>query len=122
MLAIVDGRPLILSLKQALQLFIQHRRDVILRRTRFDLDRAQERAHILEGLKICLDHLDEVIKTIRAAADPDIASTELQSKFGLSDLQAKAVTALTLSRLTPLQRGKIDPGYEGASKTIAYPG
>ena len=71
MLAIVDGRPVVLSLKQALQLFIDHRRDVILRRTRFDLERAQERAHILEGLKICLDHLDEVIKTIRAAADTD---------------------------------------------------
>src|SRR5258708_10643563 len=120
MLAIVDGRPLILSLKQALQLFIQHRRDVILRRTRFDLDRAQERAQILEGLKLCLDHLDEVIKTIRAAADPDIASTQLQSKFGLSDRQAKAVLALTLSRLTKLERGKIDEEYEQVIKTIAY--
>ncbi len=121
MLAIVDGRPLILSLKQALQLFIDHRRNVILRRTRFDLDRAQERAHILEGLKICLDHLDEVIKTIRAAADPDIApSTELQSKFGLSERQAKAVLALTLSRLTRLERGKIDAEYEEVIKTIAY--
>src|SRR5258708_30599567 len=106
MLAIVDGRPLILSLKQALQLFIQHRRDVILRRTRFDLDRAQERAHILEGLKICLDHLDEVIKTIRAAADPDIASTELQSKFALSDRQATAAPAPTPSRRTRPRRWK----------------
>jgi len=120
MLAIVDGRPSILSLKQALQLFIDHRRSVILRRTRFDLERAQERAHILEGLKICLDHLDEVIKTIRAAADPDIASTELQTKFGLSDRQAKAVLALTLSRLTRLERGKIDAEYEEVIKTIAY--
>src|SRR6202011_1098764 len=120
MLAIVDGRPVILSLKQALQLFIDHRRNVILRRTRFDLEKAQERAHILEGLKICLDHLDEVIKTIRAAADPDIASTELQTKFGLSDRQAKAVLALTLSRLTKLERGKIDAEYEEVIKTIAY--
>ena len=120
MLAIVGGRPVVLSLKQALQLFIDHRRDVILRRTRFDLDRAQERAHILEGLKICLDHLDEVIKTIRAAADPDIASTELQSKFGLSERQAKAVLALTLGRLTKLERGKIDAEYEEVIKTIAY--
>src|SRR5438445_5547259 len=85
MLAIVDGRPVVLSLKQALQLFIDHRRDVILRRTRYDLERAQERAHILEGLKICLDHLDEVIKTIRAAADTEVAATQLQTKFGLSD-------------------------------------
>ena len=120
MLAIVDGRPMVLSLKQAIHLFIEHRRDVILRRTRFDLDKAQERAHILEGLKICLDHLDEVIKTIRAAADPEIASTELQSKFGLSERQAKAVLALTLGRLTRLERGKIDAEYEEVIKTIAY--
>src|SRR5579859_7797195 len=99
MLAIVDGRPVVLSLKQAVQLFIDHRRQVILRRTRFDLERAQERAHILEGLKICLDHLDEVIKVIRGASDQDKASTELQTKFGLSERQAKAVLALTLGRL-----------------------
>ena len=120
MLAIVDGRPVVLSLKQALQLFIDHRRDVIIRRTRFDLERAQERAHILEGLKICLDHLDEVIKTIRAAADQDTASTQLQTKFGLSERQAKAVLALTLGRLTRLERGKIDEEYEQVIKTIAY--
>jgi DNA gyrase subunit A len=120
MLAIVDGRPVVLSLKQALQLFVDHRRNVIVRRTRFDLERAQERAHILEGLKICLDHLDEVIKTIRAAADQDIASTQLQQKFGLSERQAKAVLALTLGRLTRLERGKIDEEYEQVIKTIAY--
>src|SRR5213596_1229851 len=120
MLAIVDGRPVVLSLKQALQLFIEHRRDVIVRRTRFDLERAQERAHILEGLKICLDHLDEVIKTIRAAADQDTASTQLQTRFGLSERQAKAVLALTLGRLTRLERGKIDEEYEQVIKTIAY--
>jgi DNA gyrase subunit A len=120
MLAIVDGRPVVLSLKQALQLFVDHRRSVIVRRTRFDLERAQERAHILEGLKICLDHLDEVIKTIRAAADQDIASTQLQQKFGLSERQAKAVLALTLGRLTRLERGKIDEEYEQVIKTIAY--
>jgi DNA gyrase subunit A len=120
MLAIVDGRPVVLSLKQALQLFVDHRRNVILRRTRFDLEKAQERAHILEGLKICLDHLDEVIKTIRAAADQDTASTQLQTKFGLSERQAKAVLALTLGRLTRLERGKIDEEYEQVIKTIAY--
>src|SRR4029077_4611887 len=112
MLAIVDGRPVVLSLKQALQLFIDHRREVILRRTRFDLEKAQDRAHILEGLKICLDHLDEVIKTIRAAADTEVAATQLQTKFGLSDRQARAVLALTLGRLTKLERGKIDEEYE----------
>jgi DNA gyrase subunit A len=120
MLAIVDGRPVVLSLKQALQLFIEHRRDVIVRRTRFDLEKAQERAHILEGLKICLDHLDEVIKTIRAAADTDTASNELQNKFGLSERQARAVLALTLGRLTRLERNKIDEEYEEVIKTIAY--
>jgi len=120
MLAIVEGRPVVLSLKQALQLFIDHRRNVILRRTRFDLERAQERAHILEGLKICLDHLDEVIKTIRAAADQDVAAAQLQTKFGLSERQAKAVLALTLGRLTRLERGKIDEEYEQVIKTIAY--
>jgi DNA gyrase subunit A len=120
LLAIVDGRPVVLSLKQALQLFIDHRRDVILRRTRFDLERAQERAHILEGLKICLDHLDEVIKTIRAAKDTDTAATDLQTKFGLSERQARAVLALTLGRLTRLERSKVDAEYEEVIKTIAY--
>ncbi len=120
MLGIVDQRPVVLSLKQALQLFIDHRREVILRRTRFDLDKAKERAHILEGLKICLDHLDEVIATIRAAADTDVASRQLQEKFGLTERQAKAILALTLARLTRLEREKIDQEYEEVIRTIAY--
>src|SRR5204863_757144 len=120
MLAIVEGRPVVLSLKQALQLFIDHRRDVVVRRTKFDLEKAQERAHILEGLKICLDHLDEVIKTIRAAADTETAASQLQTKFGLSDRQARAVLALTLGRLTRLERNKVDEEYEEVIKTIAY--
>src|SRR4029077_4907609 len=85
-----------------------------------DLEKAQERAHILEGLKICLDHLDEVIKTIRAAADTEVAATQLQTRFGLSERQARAVLALTLGRLTKLERGKIDEEYEQVIKTIAY--
>jgi DNA gyrase subunit A len=120
MLAIVDQRPVVLSLKQALEIFITHRRNVILRRTQFDLDRARERAHILEGLKICLDHLDEVIATIRAASDADNASTQLQEKFGLTERQAKAILALTLARLTRLEREKIDQEYEEVIRTIAY--
>src|SRR5215471_15274151 len=120
MLAIVDQRPVVLGLKQVLQIFIDHRRQVILRRTRFDLERAKERAHILEGLKICLDHLDEVIATIRAAADADTASVQLQSKFGLTERQAKAILALTLSRLTRLEREKVDQEYEEVIRTIAY--
>jgi DNA gyrase subunit A len=120
MLAIVDQRPVVLSLKQALQIFIEHRTAVILRRTRFDLDKARERAHILEGLKICLDHLDEVIATVRAAADTDTASQQLQEKFGLSERQAKAILALTLARLTRLERDKIDLEYQEVIRTIAY--
>src|SRR5262252_6581750 len=120
MLAIVDQRPVVLSLKQALEIFIAHRRDVILRRTRYDLDRARERAHILEGLKICLDHLDEVIATVRASADTETASTQLQEEFGLTERQAKAILALTLARLTRLEREKIDKEYEEVIRTIAY--
>ncbi|MBO0708846.1 MAG: DNA gyrase subunit A, partial [Candidatus Dormibacteraeota bacterium] len=119
-LAIVDWKPQILSLKELLQHFIDHRREVIVRRTRFDLARAQDRAHILEGLKIALDHLDEVIATIRGASDPDDANTQLQSKFGLSDRQSRAILQLTLSRLTRLERGKIDQEYEEVIKLIAY--
>ena len=120
MLAIVDRRPVVLGLKQMLQAFIDHRRDVIVRRTRYDLAKAQERAHILEGLKICLDHLDEVIATIRAAADTPTASDQLQSKFGLSERQAQAILDLRLSRLTQLERSKIDEEYEEVIKLIAY--
>jgi DNA gyrase subunit A len=120
MLAIVDQRPVVLGLKQVLQIFIDHRREVIVRRTRFELDKARERAHILEGLKICLDHLDEVIATIRAAADADTASAQLQQKFGLTERQAKAILALTLARLTRLEREKIDQEYEEVIRTIAY--
>src|SRR5207302_6112961 len=120
MLAIVDGRPVVLGLKQMLQVFIDHRRNVILRRTRVDLERAQERAHILEGLKIALDHLDEVIATIRASRDPETASAELQEKFGLSERQAKAILDLRLQRLTQLERSKIDEEYEEVIKLISY--
>ncbi len=120
MLAIVDQRPVVLSLKQALEVFIEHRREVILRRTRFELAKAQDRAHILEGLKICLDQLDEVIKTIRAAADTDSARSSLQERFGLSERQAQAILELTLRRLTALERQRIDDEYEATIKAIAY--
>lgn len=119
-LAIVDWKPQILSIKELLQHFIDHRREVIVRRTRFDLARAQDRAHVLEGLRIALDHLDEVIATIRGASDPDEANTQLQSRFGLSERQSRAILALTLSRLTRLERGKIDQEYEEVIKLIAY--
>src|SRR2546421_7400332 len=120
MLAIVDQRPVVLGLKQILQIFIEHRRNVILRRTRFELEQAQERAHILEGFKIALDNLDEVIATIRAAADGEAASTDLQSKFGLTERQAKAILHMTLRRLTQLERNKIEAEYEEVIKLMAY--
>src|SRR5437588_4327523 len=120
MLALVDNRPVVLGLKQVLQHFIEHRRTVIVRRTRYDLEQAQERAHILVGFKIALDHLDEVIATIRAAADGDAASTALQEKFGLTERQAKAILDMTLRRLTQLERSKIEQEYEEVIKLIAY--
>ena len=120
MLALVDNRPVVLGLKQVLQHFIDHRRTVIVRRTRHDLEQAQERAHILEGFKIALDHLDEVIATIRAAADGEAASTALQEKFGLSERQAKAILDMTLRRLTQLERNKVEQEYEEVIKLIAY--
>src|SRR5207237_5375960 len=97
-----------------------HRRTVILRRTRFDLAKAQERAHILERLKIFLDHLDEVIQTIRGDRDTEDARNQLQDKFGLSERQAQAVLDLTLRRLTQLERARIDEEYEEVIRTIAY--
>jgi DNA gyrase subunit A len=120
MLAIVDGRPLVLGLKQMLQHFIEHRRTVVLRRTRYDLERAQERAHILEGFKIALDHLDEVIALIRRSKDPEAAAEGLQAQFGLSDRQAKAILDMRLQRLTQLERAKIEEEYEEVIKLIAY--
>ncbi|MGH7902636.1 MAG: DNA gyrase subunit A [Candidatus Dormibacteraceae bacterium] len=120
MLALVDGRPVVLGLKQIVQRFVEHRRDVIVRRTRFDLAKAQERAHILEGFKICLDHLDQVIAAIRASRDPEEASTNLQAGFGLTERQAKAILDMRLQRLTQLERGKIEQEYEEVIRLIAY--
>lgn len=107
MLAIVEGRPKLLSLKDALQVFIAHRKEVITRRTNFELRKAEARLHILEGLKIALDHLDAVIKLIRAAKDPGTAKSGLMQQFGLSDLQAQAILDMRLQRLTGLERDKI---------------
>ena len=107
LLAIVNNQPRVLSLREMLDAFIAHRREVVYRRTAFDLKKAQERAHILEGLKIALDHLDEVISTIRAAANPQVAKEQLRFKFKLSDLQAQAILDMRLQRLTGLERQKI---------------
>ncbi len=107
MLAIVEGRPRLLTLKQVLQYFVGHRVDVVTRRTIFELRKAEERLHILDGLRIALDNLDGVIKLIRAAADPATARTGLMSGFGLSEPQAQAILDMRLQRLTNLERDKI---------------
>ena len=106
-LAIVDNQPKVLTLKEMLDHFLNFRKEVVVRRTRYDLARALERAHILEGLVIALDHLDEVIKTIRAAADPPAAKEALINGFGLSAAQAQAILDMRLQRLTALERDKI---------------
>jgi len=119
MLALVDGQPQTLSLKSVLQHYIDHRREIVRRRTEFDLGKAQARAHILEGLKIALDHLDEVIRTIRASADVDLARTNLMSGFDLSELQAQAILDMRLARLAALERKKIEDEYLQVIQLIA---
>ena len=119
MLALVDGRPQVLGLKAILQPFVDFRRQVVVRRTRFLLGRARERAHILEGLLKCLDHIDEVIALIRAAQDERAAQTALEQRFELSERQSKAIVDLRLGRLTRLEAGKIQEEYENLIKEIA---
>ncbi len=119
MLALVDGQPMTLGLKRMLEHYIAYRREVIRRRTEFDLARAQERAHILEGLKIALDNLDEVIATIRAAADVEAARSALMTRFGLSEAQANAILEMQLRRLAALERKKIEDEYESIIRLIA---
>ncbi len=111
-LAIVDNQPRVLTLPAMLTHFLEHRKEVVTRRTRYDLARAEERAHILQGLVIALDHLDAVIKTIRAAADPAEARTALMGNFGLSEVQAQAILDMRLQRLTALERDKIIAEYQ----------
>lgn len=120
MVALVDGTPQVLNLKQILTEYIRHRQIVVTKRTQFELDQAKARAHILEGLKIALDHLDEVIKTIRESADADIAKTNLMTRFKLSDIQSQAILDMQLRRLAALERKKIEDEYVEVMKTIAY--
>lgn len=119
-IALVKGRPVLMNLKDMIQVFVDHRHDVITRRTRFELSEAEKRAHILEGYLIALDHLDEVIKLIRASATPEDARVGLMEKFGLSDLQARAILDMTLRRLTGLEHDKIKEEYAELMKTIEY--
>ena len=111
MLALVDGVPRVLNLKQMMEYYIKHRNEIVLRRTQFDLAAAEKRAHILEGLKICLDNLDEVISTIRESPDANTAQERLIERFGLSELQSKAILEMRLQRLTGMERKKIDIEY-----------
>src|SRR5262245_59111317 len=119
MLAIVDGRPRLLSLKDALQVFLDHRREVVVRRTIYDLRKAEERLHVLAGLKIAVENLDRAIAIIRAAADPATARDGLMAELGLSQIQAQAVLDMRLQRLTGLEREKILEEYRETERLIA---
>ncbi len=116
LLALVDGVPRVLTLKEMMEYYIKHRIEIIQRRTSFELSAAEKKAHILEGLKICLDNLDEVIATIRQSPDASIAKERLMEKFGLSEAQSKAVLEMRLQRLTGMEREKIEKEY---SETLA---
>ncbi len=118
MLAIVDGQPRVLTLKQVLTEFIKHRKEIIIRRTKFDLSKAEERAHILEGLKIAISNLDEVIRTIKTSKDPGAAKERLMKKFVLSERQALAILAMRLQQLTNLETSKIEKEYLELLKLI----
>ncbi|MEG0285511.1 MAG: DNA gyrase subunit A [Vagococcus sp.] len=119
MLAIVKGVPKVLSLKSILENYLEHQEEVIVRRTEFDKNKAEARAHILEGLRIALDHIDEIIKTIRSSASDDIAKQALIENYDLSDRQAQAILDMRLRRLTGLERDKIENEYQELLKLIA---
>ncbi|MFU8859141.1 MAG: DNA gyrase subunit A [Cyclonatronaceae bacterium] len=118
-LALVKGRPKVMNVKELIRHYVDHRIEVIIRRTIYDLDQAEARAHILEGLKIGVDNLDEVIKTIRASKNVPEANSQLRKKFGLTDLQAKAILDMRLQKLTALERDKIDLEYKGIIEQIS---
>lgn len=118
--ALVKGRPQMLNLKELIAYFVEHRHDVVIRRTRYELRKAKERAHILEGLLIALDNLDEVIKLIRASQTAEVAREGLMKNFDLSEIQARAILDMRLQRLTGLEREKIKNEYDELMKTIEY--
>lgn len=120
MLALVDGQPRVLNLHEVLRHYLDHQKVVIIRRTQFELDKARARAHILEGLKIALDHLDAVITTIRQSRTPDIARAALMENFRLSEKQAQAILDMRLQRLTGLEREKIEQEYKDILETIEW--
>ena len=118
MLALVDNKPKVLNLKEILEAYVKHRREIIRRRTQFELNKAERRAHILEGLKIALDHLTQIIKTIRESKDPKVAQQALMKNFDLSEVQAQAILEMQLQRLTALERDKIENEYLELIKKI----
>ncbi len=118
MLALVDGEPKLLNIKKVLELFLQHRQQIVIRRNEYDLAKAREREHILEGLIIALDNLDEVISTIRASKDKDTAKDNLMKKFKLSEIQSIAILEMQLGRLAALERQKIEDEYKAIIQTI----
>ncbi|HUX54756.1 MAG TPA: DNA gyrase subunit A [Williamwhitmania sp.] len=119
-IALVDGKPKQLNLKELIACFVDHRHEVILRRTRYDLDQAEKRAHILEGLLIALDHIDEIIALIRASATPDAAREGLMTNFNLSDIQSRAIIEMRLRSLTGLERDKIKEEYDELMQKIDF--
>ncbi|HJU05744.1 MAG TPA: DNA gyrase subunit A, partial [Nitrospiraceae bacterium] len=120
MLALVHNRPEVLNLKQILEAFVEHRREVVVRRTAYELRKAEERAHILEGLKIALDNLDAVITLIRRAQSPEVARGGLMRQFSLTEIQANAILDMRLQRLTQLERNKLIEEYQEVLKRIEY--
>ncbi|TSO25514.1 DNA gyrase subunit A [Lactobacillus sp. LL6] len=119
MVAIVDGAPHFLTLKQMLQYYLDHQEDVVTRRTKFELAKAEARAHILEGLRIALDHIDEIVKIIRSSQSSDLAKAALISRFGLDDKQSQAILDMRLVRLTGLERDKVEAEYQDLQEKIA---
>ena len=118
MLALVDGAPKILSLRQVIHYYLEHQKDVVTRRTRFDLDKAMQRAHILEGLLTALDHIDAVISLIRASRTAQEARDGLMSRFGLSERQAQAILDMRFQRLTGMEREKLKAEYDDLQKFL----
>lgn len=119
-IALVNGRPKILNLKELIHYFVEHRHDVVVRRTQFELDQAEKRAHILEGLIIASDNIEEVIAIIRASKNPDEARTQLMERFSLTEIQARAIVEMRLRQLTGLEQDKLHQEYEDILKQIEY--
>jgi len=120
MLALVDGHPRVLNLKEMLFYYLEHQKDVIVRRTRFELRKAEERLHIVEGLKVAIDHIDDVVRTIRQSRDTEVAKQNLMEKYALTEKQAQAIVDMRLGKLSGLEREKLEEEYQNLIGKIAY--